>query len=497
MNHEKIDTLRIEPLRLVLEMALSYGKKLKSSQTGYLHYHYNTIDEPIHQSIPTTENLLYALALLKSRMIENVNEAKTILQNILHFQSETGNFPIYLHDYPHCKDRFLAVQVGIVFYWVLKQFPTILGSELKNSLESSFNKIIKHCLLMHNEKAAPYPIALKIAAISKMGGAILNDESMIIQGETLLRSLQTQQHYLSWYSPDTLGEMLSALSIIYPSLKESPWSQFWTHLESTWHHNTCSYIGPSIKEFQEGYEPQVTLYDFFMGYYSGKFSARALKESPYHLKAILIPPSEDRISIPEYPIIIQGAIEGSKWTTRQEKFFAYSLIERTEGLKIIQEKAFHPMRVIWGDHQFTHSIVCQGGNSQTINYSETGNQITLNLSLNSVPELEEREKAREALFYLDASTDSEFFVEGHKSSTFRLDEAITVLCKECSFRFTFQLTEGEGRFIGHRMLGNRLSQICKNGYDAYDWILFLRTLARSEQCKLSITLDIIKNEITD
>lgn len=494
MNHEEFKSMR-----LLQELALASGKQLRSSQTGYLHYHYGVHDEQPHLSIPTVENFLYVLALLKTRSVDQIQEAKKMLQNLLYFQNPSGNFPIYLHDFPLCKDRMTGVPIALTCYWILKLFSQVLGTELRSQLESSVELLISHSLQMHQERAATYSTAIKIGCAAKMIGNMLENSSIENQGIQILEILQKEENHLAWFSPESIGEMLTGLVIVYPSLKNSPWSHFWNHIESTWHTPTCSYTGPGIKESQQGAEPQITLYDFFMGAYSGTFSKRALQSTPIHLKTILVPNPEEQFIQPSYPVRLTGTIEKSKWMMYQDHHIAYSMIEKgVINSKISVENTFHPLKIIWGNSQQAHTLVCQGKSGEIITFPESSiespNKITLTFSLEGSPEIEDREKNRDALFYIDLLSGSKFLVEGDKSSTFMLDDQISIPCDNYTFNLKFHLHEGEGRFIGHRMIGNRPSQLNNkhnNRYDAYDWFLFLRTLSRKEKCIIIVSLEII------
>ena len=146
---------RNESMRQLIELAINYGRKRQSSQTGYLHYCYGVHEQEIHLPIPVVENFLFALALLRSRLIDNVTEAKLILEGLLHFQNRqpenpmAGNFPIYLHEFPVCNDRFAGIQVAGVIYWILKLYHQGLGQELKKRLEEAFLSAVNHALRMH------------------------------------------------------------------------------------------------------------------------------------------------------------------------------------------------------------------------------------------------------------------------------------------------------------------------------------------------------------
>ncbi|MEI8366316.1 MAG: hypothetical protein WCF65_07845, partial [Parachlamydiaceae bacterium] len=325
---EKNDTMRH-----LIEMAIHYGRKRKSPQTGYLHYCYGLPEQEPHLPIPLLENFLYALALLRSRLVENVHEAKTLLEGLLHFQDKAegitqGNFPIYLHEFPLCKDRFKGIHVASVIVWILKLFHQILGSELRQRLQQALLLAVQHAMRAHDEKAPPYVVSVKIASVAIAAGRILNLPLMEAHGNAMLDRLCLSRDPSTWYCPESLGELLTALVMVYPRLSESPWSPLWKHVEETWNPQMACYVGPALREWQDGKEPQTTVYDLFLGYVSGSFSSRMSKEAPVHLEAVLIPPMDDRFQPVTFPALFTGKFQGAAWHLYQDEGFAYSYIDQ-------------------------------------------------------------------------------------------------------------------------------------------------------------------------
>ena len=495
-----MDENRSELMRQLIEMAIACGRKRKSAQTGYLHHCHGLNEQEPHLPIPLVENFLYALALLRSRMVENINEAKIVLEGLLHFQNTQdgeiahGNFPIYVHDYPVCKDRFTALHVAAAICWILKLFHQILGQELKARLEKSLSLAVRHVLKVHSEKAAPFPAAIKVAAVAINAGKLLADNGLETQGNALLEDLHSQSEEMGWYCPEAIGEIMVALAMVYPRLGDSPWSAFWEYVQKTWHHKTGSYIGPALKEWQLGDEPQTTAYDLFLGYLSGNLSMRAKKDNLVHLEVALIPPLEDLLPLPHYPQLYEGTINGAKWSVFQEQNYAYSCVDQGAiAINPVFAKGFHPLKLVWGDLQRVHTFVCQDGNTKSATFTPSGANIDIDCILGNLIEFEDREQSREVAFFFDACEGIEFQVAGHKSSTFQPDELLSLRSAGLSMQLTFYLKEGDGRFLGHRMMGNRPAQIGAKGptrYNAYDWQLFLRTVRRSEECRVGVRLKI-------
>jgi hypothetical protein len=486
----------IDNMRLLQELALESGRKRQSAQTGYLHYYYHPIEQEPHLPIPLVENFLFALALLRSKTVENIQEAKTMLEGLLHFQDKKegnaskGNFPIYLHHFPACKDRFIGIRIACAIFWILKQFRQVVGQELKMRLEEALSLAVKQALQTHSEKEAPYPIAIKIAATAAAAGQLLEDASLKDTGWQLLETLREHpdEHY--FFCPESLGSIAVSLLMIYPRLNERPWAFFWDHLQTTWHRGTATYTGPSLKEWQQREEPQATLYDLVCGYFGETFSDRALKETNVHLEAVLIPFSEGRFGPLSYPLEVHGTLQGAKWTLFHGEKFAFSCIEKKDSL---HEKGFSPFRLIWGDVHRVHTFACQGGNAKTISFDKT----EMIFDLEAPVDTDDREKNREILFFIDKYEALQFFVSGQKASTFRLDEPITLKDGPLTLSLSFHLEEGEGRFLGHWMTGNRPSQLDIKGearFRAYDRQLFLRTVTRSDTCRFKVRLT-IENDV--
>lgn len=491
-----------ENLRQLIEMAVNYGRKRKSPQTGYIHYCYGTPEHEQHLPIPLLENFLYALALLRTRLVENVNEAKALLDGLPHFQNRGGeeeigygNFPIYLHEFPVCKDRFRGMHIAAVIVWILRLFHQVLGQELRSRLQEALQLVIQHSLKVHNEKAAPYVAAVKLAATTLAAGRFLNLPSFEAQGVALLEALRLKPDELSWYCSESLGELLTALVMVYPRVSESPWSPLWKHVEGTWHHKTACYAGPAVREWQVGKEPQTTVYDLFLGYVSGTLSSRMLKESRVHLEAALIPPLDDPFQAVKSPSHLHGKISGASWLLVQEDDFAYSAIDQGNlEINPIYVKGFHPFRLVWGDAQRVHTFAFQGGNASSITFkSLSKTELEIAFTLEAPIEVEDREKCREICCYWDAHENIEFLVDGQKASTFKLGETVSVQSGSLHWSLKFETEDNEARFLGHRMLANRPSQLEAKGaarYDAHDWLLFLRTINRSASCRVIAHLKI-------
>jgi hypothetical protein len=453
---------RTEALRKLLELGLAAGRQRQSSLTGFIHHTYHGQEDEARDGIPILENFLFALTLLRQRTSESMAEGKALLERLLHFQKRDGeraNFPVYLHEFPECKDRNVAAHLLPIFFWVLRSFQQILGAELRQQLESTAAALLSHCLHHSQEKMPTYPIAVKIAAAAQA----FNRESGLL--------LESFRNEAAWQSPAAIAETLVALQVAYPKLSESPWSSFWEQIGTSWHRPTCSYCGPAVKELQSAFEPQPTLYDLYLGSLSGHFSARALKPDLIHLQAALIQPSEELLP------------------TVEQRAYAYALQPIGEQ----QDKGTYPFRLLYGDPKRVHTLACSSSNATQIDFLERAGGVDFIFHLAVPANLEEREKSRDLAFYLDQHEGLSFRVNGQPSNTFKIGDQLAIENRQLKFTIRFTLEEGEGEFFGHWMLGNRPSQIAlkgENRFQAYDWQLFLRTVRRTAPCIVRVNLEI-------
>ena len=95
-------------------------------RTGFIHFHYS--DETAFDTIPLYENACYILSLFRSHNAENILEAKELLRRLLHFQTEGGGFPTYLHEYP--TDRWtVSFDLLLPLFWIEKLYGKFIDKE--------------------------------------------------------------------------------------------------------------------------------------------------------------------------------------------------------------------------------------------------------------------------------------------------------------------------------------------------------------------------------
>jgi len=467
-------------LHRIIELAVSEGKRRQSVYTGFVHDADASGHTPFLDRIPTYENLLFVLALLRSRDRVNIQEAKNILDKLLHYQNQ-GNFPLYLHSYPYCDYRWHAVKFFPPLYWIMTNFHRILGEDLRERLKLTVSALLRYCRTTLEEHPANDAAMLQIGCAEKALGPLINEPSLEARGEEFLKSRIPLKPQPYWYISSQIARILSSLQMLYPSVENSPWKDFWHHISSTWHRYLHCYCGPALNERQWGDFPQPSLYDLYMAYYSGDSSEKWL-EHPVYLQGALVFPTKDQ-SRQENPLSNEGWIEQHHWKTHVAKNYTYSVIEKSPQLKFSEKKGFHPFRLVWGDQNHPSSLVCQGGNVSSLSFIAEEHRVDLFLKLGDVD-------SHEVVFFLSIHNDAKVTVDNASTTAFQLDQEVAI---DSSLPITLQFTvqEGEGEFMGHLMQGNRPAQVKKTDQEpfiALDWQIILRTLRRSSPCTIHVSL---------
>ena len=99
----------------------------KSKQTGWVHFNPHSTDG-LHDTIPVVENACHILELLQTKSSQQLYEAKFLLERMSAFQAPSGNFPHYLHEYPHTYNSLTAFELLTPFHLIQKHFGSILKS---------------------------------------------------------------------------------------------------------------------------------------------------------------------------------------------------------------------------------------------------------------------------------------------------------------------------------------------------------------------------------
>ncbi|NGX39079.1 MAG: hypothetical protein KR126chlam1_00399 [Chlamydiae bacterium] len=237
--------------------ALQAGRSLQRKQTGFVHYCAQSEDGISHDTIPVLENALFALALFRTRLADNVLEGKALLERLLPFEVE-GNFPVYLHEFPQMHDPFLHLRLLPVLFWVRSDFAHVIG-DLKERLDGCMEGILQRA----QEQSLPRWAAYRCLAFEgKLG--------------------PTPQGLFEW------GEALISLQIAEKrglAIEEEIAKAY-----AEWHPDLHLYTGPALRRHQRGSEPDLSLFDLFLSEWQKDFPMRGSEIAPLHLRGALIRP---------------------------------------------------------------------------------------------------------------------------------------------------------------------------------------------------------------
>lgn len=417
--------------RKPVALNLLAARKRQSKQTGFVHHCYESCSENEHDTIPILENSCFVLALFRSKIADNVLEGRTLLEKILAFEVN-GNFPIYLHEYPLCKNHCLSLDILPVLHWIFRDFQSVLGEELKLKLEHTLKRIDEYGSNCSEQQMLSKSAASKLLAYRK------------------------DKKSLDWEpsSPYEWSQFLISLQMLGPF--------FENHTENVhravrfWHQKILTYVGPNKQQFQEKHQPAITLYDLFMGYFFRSYSQRALQDHPIHLQAALI---------------------GS---TQQPLTF-HTSHHPTFGLNL-DPVGMIPFTLAWGNEEHVHTMVCPiRKNKMILNASDHEVEMLFVL-----PEIvpEDNSDQFEICFYCNIHDDNHILLQ---ATTFQLEDKITIASQGLQIGITFSKEHGEGTFFGHISRSNRPMQkscIGENVHEAYDWRIALRTVRREPRCAI-------------
>jgi|GEM_PF-1133879 len=487
--HEKIETTR-----KLIDAAITAGRCFQSSQTGLIHYYHSHHAELIHQTIPTYDNAVFVLALFRSRVVENIREAQNLLGRLLAFQTEEGNFPFYLHEYPLSKNFSLAIQLMAPFYWILKLFGHVLGKDLRISLELCIKRLVSYVLHAAQIKQFNFSMTARLTAGLLAFGRQLNVNEWQETGKHLLEELKADTAIENWSDTSHIADILIALSMAKGEFQAPIWDRFMQFITQTWHIGLATYCGPCISEHQNQLYPAGNLYELYMGCLTGRLENRMILPTIELLQGSLIQPinhifEEAKVQMEEFG----GSYQEATWLCHPSQNFALTLLEKHPALDERIHKTYTPFRLIWGNSSHPHSLVCQGGNAKSIAYKWKKPVIELIFELDDFKE-NSNDSSREICFYVDIYPELLIGIGQLRTTVFEFKQVIQMkLNEEQELTMTFELLEGEGNFLGHIAQSNRPSQLKQTEakkLQVFDWMIFLRTLRRSDHCKIKVTLSL-------
>lgn len=364
--------------RKMVEIALFSARKRLSAQTGFVHFYQEDPQNPQQDTIAVVENFLYVHALFRSRLMENVQEGKILLEKLMAFEVE-GNFPVYLHEFPKCLDSQLSSRILPPLFYLLRDFSAILGEALFERLHKTASNI----------KAYLYGTLDKLSMGAKsrlfaFDGCFNAD----------MWEPETPSQWAEYCLCCQMSGLLPSKAIAY------------------WDSNFFTFIGPCKERWQEGLEPMVTLLDLFMGEYYRKFSVRALLPNIVHLQASLV-----------YPFLEEGNLqEGSPFTA------------------LISPEKKQCFTLYFGSQARTHSLVVEAKKGQwDIASKEEG---VFRLVYTYDQQIPSEEDNVECALYVNEDPECKIFVNEVKATVFHKEDTVHVLLGGKDVQIQFSSEEG-------------------------------------------------------
>jgi hypothetical protein len=414
----------------LLEQALKSGRALQSKETRFVHHYQGKSDQTIHQTIPFYENLLFALALARTRTVEGVQEAKALLEKLLAYQSPNGLFPVYLHEFPFYHDQYIGAHLLPVFYWLDHLFHSVIGIDLKGPIQKLISATVP--------EVAHMPAALQAKAL----GALIAFKKAPEISFPLLDQCEGSKEKADWIT----GRLLAKLPL--PEIKD--WDPFMQLYTGDWR---------AIR-FERG-SPEVTLYDLYACSIAGELPRRLPAHHPVWLQAALCLPTEPHLTLAPKPV---------------SPFTVIHLPAAEEGYP----SGSYPFVLAWGKEP--RSLILHPGALKNVDARTE----TVDFTLGAKPPLEDREACREIVFSLQEFPGFRLLVNGSPATTFRVDDEVMIELQNVTISLRFECI-GRGVFQGHLSRGTKPTEWLNAGvnrYNGYDWLISLRTVDRDENTKI-------------
>ncbi|NDE82065.1 MAG: hypothetical protein EB051_00395 [Chlamydiia bacterium] len=423
--------LKEDKRRKLIEMHIEAVKKRISPQTGFLHLFYEDPLSLHQQTIPFLENMYYVLGLCRTRLTDPILEARQLLDKLLAFEVE-GNFPIYLHEYPLCKNRSLSIELLPVLYYLERDYCLVLGEDLLKRLKALSSRIVDRAEKIHEIKKLPFSPFIKWQAYI---GRLLPQSPSTLQewGDYLLAMHMIQgAHWI-------LDEVRRAISL--------------------WNPMNQVLLIEGLVPLQDGFAPKKGLFNLFMDLYSDTALKELLIAEPLLLSGSLVHPFDD--------------IEPAE-LFNMDSF----VVHKANGSK-------QPLSLYWNEEGSLRSMAFKLCSTDVV-IENKGQAVSLVCVYDK--QVPEEEGAVEVYLYIDCQEKASLIVNGAAASTFRIDDLVQIQTEHRLFTLHFSVIEGQGLFCGHLSKGNRPSQTRKQLYKAYDWQIGLRTIQRGSRCVMQLAI---------
>lgn len=416
-----------------------YSDKHLSEVTGFVHYF---SDKKVHEStdlhthtIPSLQNILYALSLFRSKQCERIFEAKDLLDRVFFFQRSDGSFPRYFHDIARADQYDNQFLILFALIWVQRDYGRVLEADFLNKLNLSLDKLFEY---------------------------LQNQESYFDQYRLTLLELFDQVRKSVSIAPIAYTGSINEEVLLFIFLQKFAPTQvafYYNRLKVFYHPIFCNL---STKSGQKKSYRKPSLFDFVFAEITSHYTEEFQESSSLHFFGSLIDFSafehDIDFSISDAPIIL----------SQPE----------------IVDKFDHHFRLLWRDGSL-QSLVCQDKALSLKLFNRQNEYVWIF----TYPE--EYERRREGDYELNLFTEfsekKDISINNQKATVFNLGDQVTINSGEKRLALSFEVIEGEGQFCGHIMRGNRCSQVEQDLFAAYDYRIAFRTIERSQNLQVKIT----------
>ncbi len=453
--------MKDELLRHCIDLACTSGKNSQQQESGYV---------ASDKGICLYDNFLFSLALLRSKMHENVFEAKRLLERLLFLQQNfptvawQGNFPVYLHEFPHCKEHTHAVRCLIILLWIYRDFHHILGQEMVGRLKTAITQLTVFC----HQVASSFPYWAKVSftACQHVSRSLFQEAAPAGP----FPDFSDTSDLRIWGDVTALSEMIAAFNL-YP---EGPYAPFFDYLGKTWDAQSALYAGPVY--CMRSQEP--LLYDYCMGISHGKLSKKA--DMPQHAALIcaLAAPLPQLSSV-EAVFTESCSTDQYCWNILQNPSWRMSTIignfRREEMTGVYPACLFADAHALYIQPQQGHLAAMPAPHEMI--FEVPGEVFEV-----------EKQKHEVLCFWTQAHKETEVTVAGLKASCFTLADALHIRLGSKRFCLSFSVLGGEKpAFLGHIRRGNRMGQTKRFG--ACDTEVVISAVRGKGPCQLKVSLN--------
>ncbi len=371
-----------ERARILVEKARS----LTSSQTRFIQ---------VDDRICLLHQFCFALALCQLKQKEEMLEAASMIQRLLHFQNAEGGFPRYLHEYPFAYSKEAGVKIYLALGKIIRFTEAILQKETLIPWKKALNRLEKFLdeYLVKKSPEAVYSVLFSVAKAYYYGRDLTEKEEAQIDNGSFLSARDWAEY------------------LLFVQALDQPPSRWMQRLRSQMH-PSFGYIGLLDQEREVQGERECTYLDLYF------YSAWQKKESPFVLESALLQGPHSTTSIQPDP---EGILEKSQVEVD------FAILKRRGSLYVFTEK---------------NRLFCR---QKDLDWEEGRGVMTYT-------EFDPKALFVQEIFW---SHPKRFpcYVNGEKASFFRMKDTLSWPIDGLTLHIRFEVLAGKGEFTGHILQG--------------------------------------------